>query len=55
MTSFSARVRSFLRGLRRPERLEAEMDEEMRFHIEMEAERLARERALPPDEALREE
>ena len=53
MTSLFARARSFLGGLRRPERLEAEMDEEMRFHVEMEAERLARERGLSPDEARR--
>jgi putative ABC transport system permease protein len=29
------------------------MDEEMRFHLEMEAERLAREEGLPPEEARR--
>jgi putative ABC transport system permease protein len=48
-----ARARSFWRGLRQPERASAEMDEEMRFHIEMEAERLMRERGLNPDEARR--
>lgn len=48
-----ARARSLWSGLRRPERLEAEMDEEMRFHIDMEAERLVRERGLPPAEARR--
>src|SRR3712207_8057432 len=37
-----ARARSLLHGLRRPGRLSAEMEEEMRFHIEMEAERIAR-------------
>jgi putative ABC transport system permease protein len=53
MKGLYARARSFWAGLRRPDQLEAEMDEEMRFHIEMEAERLARERGLAPEEALR--
>ena len=48
-----ARVRSFWRGFRRPETLEAEMDEEMRFHMEMEAERIAREQGVAPAEARR--
>lgn len=48
-----ARARSLWRGLRAPTRLSAEMEEEMRFHIEMEAARLARERGLAPDEARR--
>jgi putative ABC transport system permease protein len=33
--------------------MSAEMDEEMRFHMEMEAERLQRERGLDPAEARR--
>jgi hypothetical protein len=53
MSGLLARVQSFWRALRRPTRLEAEMNDEMRFHIEMEAERLARERGLDPAEALR--
>ncbi len=53
MNGLFARARSLWRGLRRPDRLAAEMDEEMRFHIEMEAERLARERGLGPREAGR--
>ncbi len=53
MNGFFARARSLWRGLRRPEQLEAEMDEEMRFHLEMEAERLVRERGLDPREARR--
>ncbi|HEX7241751.1 MAG TPA: ABC transporter permease, partial [Longimicrobiaceae bacterium] len=53
MKGLFARARSLWRGLRRPDRLEAEMDEEMRFHMEMEAERLAREQGLEPREARR--
>ncbi|HEU0077767.1 MAG TPA: ABC transporter permease, partial [Longimicrobiaceae bacterium] len=53
MNGLFARARSFWRGLRRPGQLAAEMDEEMRFHLEMEAERLAREKGLAPEEALR--
>ena len=53
MNGLLSRARSLWRGLRRPGRLEAEMDEEMRFHIEMEAERLMRERGLGPAEARR--
>ena len=37
----------------RSNRLEAEMREEMRFHVQMEAERLARVEGLDPDEARR--
>ncbi len=51
MNALFARARSLWRGLRRPDRLAAEMDEEMRFHIEMEAERLAKEKGLRPGEA----
>ncbi|HEV2131736.1 MAG TPA: ABC transporter permease, partial [Longimicrobiaceae bacterium] len=53
MKSLFARARSFWRGLRRPDQLWAEMDEEMRFHVDMEAERLQRERGLDPAEARR--
>ncbi|HEX6068781.1 MAG TPA: ABC transporter permease [Longimicrobiaceae bacterium] len=53
MTGFLARARSFWRGLRRPEEFAAAMDEEMRFHMEMEAERLVREQGLEPEEAHR--
>ena len=53
MKTLYARLRSFGRGLRRPGQLWAEMDEEMRFHVDMEAERLQRERGLDPAEARR--
>jgi predicted permease len=53
MNGLFARARSFWRGLRRPGQLEAEMDEEMSFHIEMETDRLARDRKLDPREARR--
>lgn len=53
MNGLIARVRSFWPGFRRPVQLEREMDEEMRFHVDMEAERLMRERGLAPDEARR--
>src|SRR5690606_22962270 len=53
MKALLARVRSFWRGLRRPDQLWAEMDEEMRFHVNMEAERLQRERGLDAAEAWR--
>lgn len=53
MKTLLARMRSFWRGLRKSERLSAEMEEEMCFHIEMEAERLVRERGLEPEEARR--
>jgi putative ABC transport system permease protein len=48
-----ARVRSCARQLRHAEALSVEMAEEMRFHVEMEAERLQRERGLDPAEARR--
>jgi predicted permease len=48
-----ARVRSYWHGLRQPANVDAEMADEMRFHIEMEAERLIASRGLPPDEARR--
>ncbi|HEX7242983.1 MAG TPA: ABC transporter permease, partial [Longimicrobiaceae bacterium] len=53
MNGLFARARSFWRGLRRPDRLAAEMEAEMRFHVEMEAGRLARERGLDEREARR--
>ncbi|HEX8273253.1 MAG TPA: ABC transporter permease [Longimicrobiaceae bacterium] len=53
MKTLFARARSFWRGLRRPDQLWAEMGEEMRFHVDMEAERLRRERGLDPAEARR--
>ncbi|HSU12691.1 MAG TPA: ABC transporter permease [Longimicrobium sp.] len=48
-----ARLRSYARQLRHAEAMSAEMDEEMRFHLEMEAGRLQRERGLDPAEARR--
>src|SRR5688500_15685282 len=53
MKTLFARLRSFWRGVRRPDQLWDEMGEEMRFHVEMEAERLQRERGLDPAEARR--
>ena len=41
------------RALARPEDLNREMDDEMRFHVEMEAADLVRTRGLPPEEARR--
>ena len=48
-----ARLRALWRGVVRPSQLDAEMDEEMRFHVEMQADRLIRERNLDPVEARR--
>lgn len=50
---FVTRVRSLWRSLRRLDRVDVEMEEEMRFHIDMEAARLERERGLPAGEARR--
>src|SRR6186997_2871392 len=47
------RARSAWQALRRSGQLDAEMQEEMRFHIEMEADRLVREQGLDPQEARR--
>ena len=47
------RVRSAWRALWRSNQLDTDMQEEMRFHVEMEAERLVREQGLPPQEARR--
>ncbi len=46
-------LRSTWRALTRPLQLETKMQAEMRFHIEMEAERLMRDEHLTPDEASR--
>jgi putative ABC transport system permease protein len=53
MKALFARLRSFWRGLRSPDQVWGEMDEEMRFHVDMEAERLQRERGLDAVEARR--
>ena len=53
MKTLFARLRSYARQLRHAEAMSAEMDEEMRFHLDMEAERLQRERGLGPAEARR--
>ena len=47
------RLRRRARALARKEEVDREMDEEMRFHIEMEAEELVRTRGLSPEEARR--
>jgi putative ABC transport system permease protein len=47
------RLRRRLRALARKEEIDREMDEEMRFHLEMEAEELVRTRGLSPQEARR--
>jgi len=46
------RIRMWLQALASKRRVESELDEEMRFHIEMEADKHAR-RGLTPDEARR--
>ena len=48
-----ARLRALWRSLSRSSQLDVEMDEEMRFHVEMQAERLVRERNLGLEEARR--
>ena len=53
MRPFWARARVAWEALWRRNRFDAEMHEEMRFHIEAEAERLIRERGLEPEEARR--
>src|SRR5436190_1105443 len=52
MGSLLAYLRAFWRGLRRPSQVDADMHDEMRFHIEMEAQRL-HERGLSEHEAAR--
>ena len=46
-------MKRWWRNLAHASHLDAEMDEEMRFHVEMQAERLMRERQLDPPEARR--
>src|SRR5688572_26453794 len=53
MKSLFARVRSFWGGVRRPDQLSTDMNEEMRFHVDMETERLQRELGLDAAEARR--
>ena len=53
MQGLLARVRSYWRGLRKPAQLDSDMADEMRFHIDMEAQRLIKTRGLSPDEAHR--
>ena len=53
MPSFWIRARSLWRALTRAGQLDAAMDDEMRFHVDMEADRLAREEGLDPREAKR--
>jgi hypothetical protein len=49
----STRMRALWRALWRSEQLETDMQNEMRFHVEMEAERLVGEQGLDPREARR--
>jgi putative ABC transport system permease protein len=48
-----SRVRTFLRSLGRRRAVESQLDEEMRFHVEMETRKLT-ERGLAPEQARRE-
>ena len=48
-----ALVRSFWHGLRKPAQLDADMADEMRFHIEMETQRLMTRQGLDRQEAQR--
>lgn len=52
MRSLLAYLRSFWRGVRRPSQLDTDMDDEMRFHIEMETKRM-QQRGMNADEAAR--
>ena len=52
MRSLLAQLRALWRGLHRPSEVDADMNDEMRFHIEMEAIRL-QQRGLSADEATR--
>ena len=52
MRRLFAALRALWRGLRRPSQVDADMSDEMRFHIDMETERLTR-RGLDSDEASR--
>ncbi len=51
--SWWSEVRERARGLFHGERVGRELEDEMRFHLEMEAERLEREEGVGPEEALR--
>ena len=53
MRGVLARLRSLWRGLRKPAQVDADMAEEMRFHLEMETRRLITARGLSNDEARR--
>lgn len=53
MRRLNLRARALWRSLWRANQLDAAMDDEMRFHIDMEAERLSREHGLEPQEARR--
>ena len=53
MRSWKALVRSYWHGLRKPAQLDSDMADEMRFHIEMEAQRLMQTRGLAAGEARR--
>ena len=53
MRGLWSRLKSMCRALRRGEELDAAMHDEMRFHIDMEAERLARTNGIPLHEARR--
>ena len=53
MGDIGRRLRSVWRALRRSKQLDADMHEEMRLHIQMEAERLRRVEGLDPQEARR--
>ena len=53
MRRVKARVRSIWRALRRSNQLDRAMHDEMRFHIDMEAERLMRDQGLDVHEARR--
>src|SRR5688572_29992223 len=46
-------LRTFWNGLRRPSQLDADMNDEMRFHIDMEATRLMQQHGLDRGEAER--
>lgn len=48
-----ARLRAYWRSVRRPSQLDADMESEMRFHIDMEAQRLMRRHGLDAQEARR--
>jgi putative ABC transport system permease protein len=52
MNSLFANLRAFWRGARRPAHLDTDMDDEMRFHVEMETQRL-QQRGLDAAEARR--